>query len=209
MNSKTIFDFIRPKLGGTQQQYNALLRLLNAGAKVEDLAAFVGMTTQQTDGMESGGVDKVSGNFKLSQRSLDRLKGVHSDLVKVVKRAIEITEQDFVVIEGFRSKEQCYINWGKGRTVAQCQAKGVPTKYAQPSLAKVTSLNNPLSSNHYSANGVGKAVDIVPYPITWDDIPKFLKIAEAMKASAKELGVSISYGGDWKTFKDYPHFEIS
>ncbi len=83
MNSKTIFDFIRPKLGGTQQQYDALLRLLNAGAKVEDLAAFIGMTTQQTDGMESGGVDKVSGNFKLSQRSIDRLKGVHPNLVKL------------------------------------------------------------------------------------------------------------------------------
>lgn len=40
--------------------------------------------------------------FTLSQRSLNNLKGVHPDLVKVVRRAIEITEQDFVVIEGIR-----------------------------------------------------------------------------------------------------------
>ena len=33
--------------------------------------------------------------FNLSKRSLDRLAGVHADLVKVVKRAIEISEIDF------------------------------------------------------------------------------------------------------------------
>ena len=43
--------------------------------------------------------------FKLSQKSLDRLSGVHPDLVAVVKRAIEITEVDFAVLEGVRSKE--------------------------------------------------------------------------------------------------------
>lgn len=147
-------------------------------------------------------------SYNLSQRSLNALANVDDRLVKVVKRAIEITEQDFLVVEGLRSKEQCYINWGKGRTVAQCQAKGVPTKYAQPKLAKVTWLSNPLSSNHYSANGIGKAVDIVPYPVDWNSIPKFLKIADAMKKAAKELGVSIVYGGDWAASKDYPHFEL-
>jgi hypothetical protein len=82
--------------------------------------------------------------FVLSKLSLGRLEGVNPALVKVVKRAIEITQQDFLVVEGVRSKEQCYINYGKGRTAAQCIAKGVPASYAQPKLAKVTWLNNPL-----------------------------------------------------------------
>ena len=41
--------------------------------------------------------------FKLSQRSMNNLEGVHEDLVRVVKRALEITEVDFMVLEGLRS----------------------------------------------------------------------------------------------------------
>ena len=183
MNSKTIFDFIRPKLGGTQQQYDALLRLLNAGSKVEDLAAFVGMTTQQTDGMESGGVDKVSGNFKLSQRSLDRLKGVHSDLVKVVKRAIEISDYDFMVVEGMRTIE-------------------TQREYVKKGVSKT------MNSYHLK----GEAGDLAPLEngaIDWNNTKgQFDSVAEAMKQAAKELNVEIEYGGDWKSFVDKPHFQI-
>ena len=150
--------------------------------------------------------------FVLSKLSLGRLNGVDANLVKVVQRAIEITPQDFMVVEGVRSKEQCYINYGKGRTVAQCTAKGVPAKYAQPKLAKVTWLNNPLSSKHVS----GKAVDLVPYPVNWNDLTKFDQVAKAMFAAAKELGVSIRWGADWDNDGNYrekgeydsPHFEI-
>ncbi|CAB1222418.1 M15 family metallopeptidase [Acinetobacter bouvetii] len=150
--------------------------------------------------------------FVLSRLSLSRLEGVHPDLVKVVKRAIEITLQDFLVVEGIRTEEQCYINYGKGRTWEQCTAKGVPAKYAQPKLAKVTWLTNPLSSKHVT----GKAVDLVPYPVDWNDLSKFNQVAQAMFAAAKELGVSIRWGADWdndgkyreKGEYDSPHFEI-
>ena len=150
--------------------------------------------------------------FVLSKLSLGRLNGVDANLVKVVQRAIEITPQDFMVVEGVRSKEQCYINYGKGRTVAQCTAKGVPAKYAQPKLAKVTWLNNPLSSKHVS----GKAVDLVPYTVNWNDLTKFDQVAKAMFAAAKELGVSIRWGADWDNDGNYrekgeydsPHFEL-
>ena len=150
--------------------------------------------------------------FVLSKLSLGRLNGVDANLVKVVQRAIEITPQDFMVVEGVRSKEQCYINYGKGRTVAQCTAKGVPAKYAQPKLAKVTWLNNPLSSKHVT----GKAVDLVPYPVDWNDLTKFDQVAKAMFAAADELGVSIRWGADWDNDGNYrekgeydsPHFEL-
>ncbi|RSN84443.1 M15 family peptidase [Acinetobacter baumannii] len=146
----------------------------------------------------------MSKKYILSRLSLSRLAGLNTKLDAVVKRAIEITEQDFLVVEGVRSKEQCYINYGKGRTVAQCVAKGVPSQYAQPTLAKVTWLNNPLSSKHTT----GKAVDLVPYPVDWNDLSKFKKVAVAMKQAAKELGVELDWGGDWKSSKDYPHFEL-
>lgn len=86
----------------------------------------------------------------LGQRSLSRLDGVHPDLVRVVKRAAAMAtaDEDFTVLEGIRSKEQMCINYGKGRTAAQCEAKGVPGKYAQPKVAKVTWLSDPFNSNH-------------------------------------------------------------
>lgn len=192
--SKEIFDFMR-KTSLTQGQVDSFYKLLEQGAELNTIASFLGMQETEQE-------IKVS-KYKLSERSLNSLKGVNPSLVKIVERAIELTEQDFLVLEGVRSKEQCYINYGKGRTVAQCSAKGVPTKYAQPSLSKVTWLNNPLASKHVTGN----AVDLVPYPINWNTISKFTTISKAMKQAAKELGVDLEWGGDW-TKKDYPHFEL-
>lgn len=151
-------------------------------------------------------------SYRLSQRSLDRLIGVDPKLVAVVKRAIELSPIDFMVLEGVRTREQCMINYGKGRTASQCQAKGVPAKYAQPSVAKVTWLNNPFASKHCD----GKAVDLVPYPVDWQDLKKFDAIAKAMLQAAKELGVPVRWGADWdgdgkpreRGESDSPHFEI-
>ena len=192
--SKEIFDFMR-KTSLTQGQVDSFYKLLEQGAELNTIASFLGMQETEQE-------IKVS-KYKLSERSLKSLEGVNPNLVKVVERAIELTEQDFLVLEGVRSKEQCYINYGKGRTVAQCSAKGVPTKYAQPSLSKVTWLNNPLASKHVTGN----AVDLVPSPVDWNTISKFTTISKAMKQAAKELGVDLEWGGDW-TKKDCPHFEL-
>lgn len=64
-------------------------------------------------------------------------------------------------------------------------------KDMSPKAAKVTWLNNPLDSKHVT----GKAVDLVPYPVDWNDLSKFDQMAQAMFAAAKELGVSIRWGG--------------
>ena len=150
--------------------------------------------------------------FNLSQKSLDKMNGVDERLQRVVKRAIQLTKQDFMVLEGVRTKEQCMINYGKGRTAAECVAKGVPAQYANPNAAKVTWLNDPFASKHVS----GKAVDLVPYPVDWNDLKKFDAIAKAMLQAAKELNVPIRWGADWdndgkpreKGESDSPHFEL-
>ena len=150
--------------------------------------------------------------FNLSQKSLDRLVGVDERLQRVVKRAIELSKQDFMVLEGVRTRQQCMTNYGKGRTIAQCVAKGVPAQYANPNAAKVTWLNNPFASKHVS----GKAVDLVPYPVDWNDLKKFDVIAQAMLQASKELGIPIRWGADWDADGkprergefDSPHFEI-
>lgn len=116
--------------------------------------------------------------FKLSARSLARLEGVHPDLVKVVKRAIELTEVDFSVIEGVRTIE----------TQREYVAKGV---------------SKTMNSRHLT----GHAVDLYPVgrPTPWD---KCAVVAQAMKKAADELGVPIVWGGDWRSFVDQPHFEL-
>ena len=194
--SKEIFDFMR-KTSLTQSQVDSFYKLIEQGADINTIASFLGIENNSTQ-------EVVVSKYKLSERSLKSLEGVDPNLVKIVKRAIEITEQDFIVIEGLRTKEQMMINYGKGRTVAQLAVHGIPASYAKPKEAKVTWLNNPFASNHAK----GKAVDIVPAPVTWDDLNKFKLINEAMQAAAKELGIKLSYGGDW-TKKDYPHWELA
>lgn len=119
--------------------------------------------------------------FKLSQKSIDRLSGVHPDLVSVVKRAIEVSEVDFAVLEGFRSKAR----------QEQLVAAGA---------------SQTMNSRHLT----GHAVDLgamVSGTVRWD-WPLYYKVADAMKKAAAELNVPIEWGGDWKKFKDGPHFQL-
>jgi len=153
-----------------------------------------------------------------------RLEGLHPNLVKVLRRAIQLSKIDFTIMEGLRSDEQCYINFGKGRTAAQCSAAGCPPRYAQPKAAKVTWVKHPLSSNHRKkSDGFGHAVDLYPYPVSLvlgktekQYVPLFNQIADAMFKASKELSIPIRWGADWdmdtkareKGETDNPHFEL-
>jgi len=142
-------------------------------------------------------------------RSKSNMIGLHPDLIRVLNRAI--LAFDFTILEGVRSDHQCFINWGKGRTVEQCRKAGIPNpeRYAQPRLTKVTWLRDPLGSNHRAkADGLGHAVDCLPYPIDWNDIDRFKNLAAHMLNAARIENVKIIWGGDWKE-KDYPHFELA
>lgn len=108
--------------------------------------------------------------FALGLRSKLRLKGVDPKLVAVVKRAIEISEIDFSVIEGLRTRER------------------------QAELVK-SGASKTLSSKHI----VGRAVDLAPYiggtiRFEWEPI---FTIACAMDQAATELGVALRWGGVW------------
>jgi len=135
--------------------------------------------------------------YELSKRSKDRLIGVHPDLVAVVKRAIEITEVDFAVLEGVRSKAR------------------------QEQLFKQKATKT-MNSRHLT----GHAVDLGAYvagSIRWD-WGLYLIIADAMKSASEELGIPIRWGGTWdllyklkspimadvlhREFPDGPHFEL-
>ncbi|MDD4984510.1 MAG: M15 family metallopeptidase [Dehalococcoidales bacterium] len=69
-----------------------------------------------------------------------------------------------------------------------------------------------MNSRHLvQPDGWVHAVDLAPWvagTIPWDDWGYFEKVAEAMKQAADMLGVKITWGGDWTTFKDGPHFQL-
>lgn len=120
--------------------------------------------------------------MKLSAKDRERLKGVHPDLVRVVERAAEITDRPFVILEGRRTLAR----------QKQLLAQGATTT---------------LNSRHLT----GHAVDIAPLDtkgkesFSW---PLYYPLAKIMKQAAKDVGVSIVWGGDWKDFLDGPHWEL-
>ena len=114
--------------------------------------------------------------YKLSTKSLSNLKGVHPDLVKVVKRAIELTECDFTVTEGLRTKatQALYVKQGKSQT---------------------------MNSKHLD----GLAVDLAAWvngTINWN-FDHYFKIADAVRKASIELGIKIKWGGAWRYLNDY------
>jgi hypothetical protein len=52
------------------------------------------------------------------------------------------------------------------------------------------------------------AVDLAPDPLDWNDIAAFKELGAIVKDTASELGILIKWGGDFITWKDYPHYEL-
>lgn len=126
-------------------------------------------------------------NFRFSQRSENNLKGVKPALVNVIRRALELTPVDFIVIEGLRTqaRQKELVATGKSQT---------------------------MNSRHLTGN----AVDIIPVNTTWN-VEEFKPLLKAVKQAADEQGLKLRFGINWKNdpslpietrFIDAPHIEI-
>ena len=120
----------------------------------------------------------VSHEGSFSKRSEQHLSEIHIDLYEVVFLARLLSEVPFEITDGLRTIEEQRHYYETGKSQT-------------------------MNSKHLT----GHAVDVVPIPVTWDK-EAFLPIAEAMKKASDILDVPIVWGGDWRTFKDYPHFEL-
>ena len=117
---------------------------------------------------------------KISKRSIDNLKGIDPRLAVIIGMALARGNVDFTITEGLRTKERQYklVQEGKSKT---------------------------MNSKHLT----GKAVDFIPYPFHgWNDTESFRAVGEELKRIAEFLGYKCQYGGDWKSFKDFPHFQL-
>lgn len=118
---------------------------------------------------------------RLSIRSRTRLKGVHPALVAVVELAITKSPVDFMITEGLRTPER------------------------QASLVKAGA-SQTLKSRHLTGHAVDVAA-LVDGQVRWD-WPLYGRISAAFKSAAAELKTPIIWGGDWKSLRDGPHFEL-
>ena len=138
--------------------------------------------------------------YKLSQKSLERLNGVHPSLIFIVNAAIDTQIMDFSVNEGVRSidRQKELVSKGASKTMK--------------------------SKHLIQSDGYGHAVDLYPYPIDMDavnknsavEIVRFGVLAGIIKSLAWTHGIEIEWGGDWDsdgqtldhTLFDAPHFQL-
>lgn len=124
-----------------------------------------------------------------SDRSLKSMDGIHPDLRRVLDDALQSSHHDFVVTEGLRSisRQKEMVRIGASTT---------------------------MNSRHLT----GHAVDLYGWvdlnnngKVTFEEMSNvrvLTSIAGAIKASATKLGIPIVWGGDWRKFRDLPHFEL-
>ena len=129
-----------------------------------------------------------------SKRSIDNMQGLHPDLILVLNRALHTSPSAFVVTEGLRTLE-----W-------------------QRELLRIGASKTLKSRHLKQADGYGHAFDFYALvdinkdgKVSFEEMSNvrlMLPIADAIKAAAKEKNVAVTYGGDWRKFRDYPHFEL-
>lgn len=126
---------------------------------------------------------------KFGKKSKENLSTTHEKLQKVFNEVIKTV--DCSVLEGHRSEVRQNALYKEGKT---------KVKYPK-------GRHNSSPSN---------AVDVVPYPVDWDDRERFHLFAGFVMGTAKAMGITLRWGGDWDTdwqvndnrFDDFPHFEL-
>jgi peptidoglycan L-alanyl-D-glutamate endopeptidase CwlK len=116
----------------------------------------------------------------LSATSVARLSKVHPDLQRVITRA-SLGPVQFTITEGLRTLERQKALLAAGATTT-------------------------LKSRHLTGHAVDLAV-LVSGKLRWD-WPLYRGLADQVKAAAARENVPIEWGGDWRTFKDGPHFQL-
>ncbi len=125
--------------------------------------------------------------FKLSDRSKERLTGVDDKILKIVDLALTISQIDFGIPEngGLRSAIRQQELFDK--KVSKCDGYK-------------------LISYHQT----GKAFDVYAYvdgKASWDR-GHLTHVAAAILQAADMLGYKLEWGGLWKSWQDYPHFQL-
>ncbi len=128
------------------------------------------------------------GKFRFGKRSCFNLYHpvgdvyVRLELIKLCEAVLKRTPHDFMIVDGVRTIEEQRRNFQKG-------------------------FSKTMKSKHL----VGRAIDFAPVIKAgvpdWVDLKGFEAIGKLFKTVAKEQGLKITWGGDWK-WKDYGHIQL-
>tara|TARA_Y100001963_G_scaffold66293_1_gene92402 strand:- start:114 stop:506 length:393 start_codon:yes stop_codon:yes gene_type:complete len=126
---------------------------------------------------------------KFGNKSKKNLSTCHEDLQKVFNEVIKYV--DCSVLEGHRDERTQDRLFEEGKT----------------------KVRYPMGRHNSSPS---RAVDVVPYPIDWEDRERFHLFAGFVLGVARRMGITLRWGGDWNmnfevddnNFDDFPHFEL-
>ena len=126
---------------------------------------------------------------KFGKKSIERLSTCDQRLQKVFNEVIKYV--DCSVLEGHRDER-------------------TQDKYCEEGKTKV---RYPMGRHNSKPS---RAVDVVPYPIDWNDRERFHLFSGFVLGLARGMGITLRWGGDWNMnfevddnkFDDFPHFEI-
>ena len=131
--------------------------------------------------------------WKWGKRSLTRLQSCESDLQRLMTAALQHPDCpcDMTVVYGHRSHDEQAALYAQGRT-----APGSIVTNARPGQSRHNSFPS-------------QAVDVIPYLYhrgSWDWM-HIEPLARHIKRVAKEMGIAVTWGGDWK-MRDGAHWEL-
>jgi len=124
--------------------------------------------------------------YKYGARSQKNLAEVHPDLQKVMNLAITMTDIDFGILDGLRTPAE--------------QAKNLATGASRTK-----------NSRHLTGHAIDYGVYVGGAYINGDTAAEcklYAMVAVTIKKAAEQLKIPITWGGDWRTFKDMGHIEL-
>lgn len=124
--------------------------------------------------------------YHFGKKSCERMEGVHPLIIQCAERALSYGILDLTVLP-----------YGGLRTLKD-----------QQELVKRGASQTLNSLHRTQETGYGHAIDLAPYPIDWNNTEQFALMGTLMFRAANELGVPLEWGGHWKSFKDFPHFQL-
>jgi len=119
--------------------------------------------------------------YHFSKQSEEKLESCHTDLIRLFNEVIKY--RDCTILCGRREKAEQDRLFKEGKSQVQ---------YPNSKHSRFPS----------------RAVDAVPYPIDWDNIPRFREFGGFVLGMAAAMKIPVEWGGQWKNFKDYPHYQL-
>jgi len=134
-----------------------------------------------------------------SKNSQTKLDTCHPFLMRLFYEVVK--NYDCTIIYGHRTPEEQFKLYKKGRH----QING--RWYIKDRSKVVTYRDGILKSSDHNCYP-SLAVDVMPCPVDWKDIPRTKEFAAYVKGYAANMKIPVKWGGDWTRFKDYAHWYL-